>query len=356
MSRDKRDRARDVTEGAASAAPAVRPEDHPAIRETVRGVRRFLAKRTCTLIFDSCADFAPKVAEQLGVEVIHFPYVIGGEEHLDDLWQSMTPHEFYERMRAGERATTSAVSPGRYYEVFSRAAERGLPTLYLGLTAGLSSSISAAEQAAEMVRAEHPGFELYVLDNLLPSATAELLAIELVRQAGNGLTAEELYEWAKDARYFIQGYFTLESLDALAAGGRIPPAAAQIGGKLDVKPELSYDLNGSLTLRGVCRGRKKALRAILNEFRENYAHDPSLPAAIVTSDAEKDGDWLEAAVRKEPGCEDLVIIRSSISPVIGSHVGPGMVGFGFWAKDRRERLSLTDRIARKVRNSGAAPA
>ena len=141
----------------------------------------------------------------------------------------------------------------------------------------------------------------------------------------------------------------MESFDALAKGGRIPPAAAQVGGKLDIKPELSFDLNGSLSLCGMCRGRKKALKAILADFRNNYSHDTSLPIAIMSTDADKDAAWLEKAVRKEPGCEDLIVIRSSISPVIGSHVGPGMVALAFWSGDRREKISLTDRIARKVR-------
>ena len=122
-----------------------------------------------------------------------------------------------------------------------------------------------------------------------------------------------------------------------------------MGGKLDIKPELTYDRTGALSLRGMCRGRKKALRAILQDFRENYVHDPSLPIAIASADAEKDADWLEAQIRREKGCEDVVIMRSSISPVVGSHVGPGMVAVAFWGTDRREKLSLTDRIARKVR-------
>ena len=54
--------------------------------EVVYQVRNFKAHRTCHIIVDSCADFAPKVAERLGVEVIGFPYVIGGVEHIDDLW------------------------------------------------------------------------------------------------------------------------------------------------------------------------------------------------------------------------------------------------------------------------------
>ena len=326
-------------------APAGAPVD-------VRSVgRAYHQKRQVKIIVDSTADYAPGVAEQLGVEVIPFTCVGPDGEHVDDLWATSDPHEFYEGMRKNPhvRYTTSAVTPGRYLEVFERAAEEGLPTIYMGLTAGLSSSIYAAEQAAQMVRDSHPDFEIYVLDTRCDSAAGELLAIEVVRQASNGLSAEELYAWASDARYFVQGYFTLDSFDALAAGGRIPPAAANVGGKLDIKPELSYDLNGALTLRGMCRGRKKALRAIIQDFRENYAHDSSLPLAIVSTDAEKDADWLEREVRKEKGCEDVTVIRSQVSPILGSHVGPGMVALVFWGTDRREKVSLTDRIARKVK-------
>ena len=129
-----------------------------------------------------------------------------------------------------------------------------------------------------------------------------------------------------------------------------------MGSKLDIKPELSYDLNGALTLRGMCRGRKKALRAIMQDFRENYAHDTSLPLSIVSSDAEKDADWLEKEVRKERGCEDVTIIRSQVSPILGCHVGPGMVALCFWGTDRREKLSLTDRITRRVKRAGASGA
>ncbi|MCI1666161.1 MAG: DegV family protein [Atopobiaceae bacterium] len=328
----------------ADAAPDAKAPDAAA-----RAGHAFRKRATCKIIVDTCADFAPGVAEALGVEVIGFPFVMDDGEHVADLWKSMTPHDFYERVRAGENVTTSAVTPGRFLECFEHAAEEGLPTIYLSFTAALSSSFYAAEQAADMVRESHPGFQIEVIDNLCDSVASELLAIEVVRQAGNGLSFDELVSWTKEARYFLQGYFTLDSFDALARGGRIPPAAAQVGGKLDIKPELSYDLDASLSLKGMCRGRKKALRAILADFHDNWSGDASLPVAIVSADAEKDADWVEEQVRKEPGCSDLAIIRSQCSPVLGAHVGPGMVALTFWGSDRRERVSLTDRIARKVR-------
>ncbi len=318
--------------------------------EVVKAVRAFKAHRDVHIIVDTCADYAPKVAEHLGVEVIGFPYIMDGVEYIDDLWKSISYEDYYAKLREGAHVTTAAVSPGFYYEVFERAAKEGTPTIYLGFTGGLSSSIHAAEQARDMIAEEYPEFELYVLDNLCPSACAELLAVEAVRLAGNGSTARELYEWAKEARYYVQGYFTLDNLNALAAGGRIPPAAAQLGGKLDIKPELSFDLNGSLSLKGICRGRKKALRELVSEFQENWCKDSSLPICIMHADAKKDADWLEDHLRRERGCEGLLVIRSVISPVLGAHVGPGMVAVGFWGGDRREKLSLSDRIAAKVRS------
>ena len=305
------------------------------------------------IIVDSTADFAPGVAEQLGVEVIQFPYTGPDGEKFDDGWKSASAHEFYESMRKNKQLhyKTSAVTPGHYFEVFERSAKAGIPTVYLCFPAALSSSFYAAQQAAQMIKEQYPDFELYVIDNGAPSVAAELLAIEAVHQANSGLTAHELAKWANDAHYFLHGYFTLETLDALAAGGRIPPAAANIGGKLDVKPEISYDAAGALSLKSICRGRKKALRAIIQDFRDNYSYDLSLPVAIVSADAKKDAEWVEAQLRKEKGCEGITIIQSTVGPVIGSHVGPGMVAVVFWGTDRREKLSLADKIASKVRGN-----
>ena len=325
----------------------------PAGEDVSKIGRAYHKKRACRIIVDSTSDFNLDVLQALGVDLIPFRYVGPDGEHVDDLWKTRSSHDFYDFMRNNPevRFTTEAVTPGAYYEYFEDAAKEGTPTLYMCLSEGLSSSINSARQAKEMIADKYPDFELYILDNCCDSAAGELLAVEVVRQASLGLTAEELYAWAQDARYFIHGHSTPGSLPWLALGGRIPAAAAQVGGKLDVKPELSYDTTGALTLRGVCRGRKKALRAIIQDFRDNYAHDPSLALAIVSTDAEKDADWLEAQVRKEKGCEDVAIIRSSVSPILGSHVGPGMVALVFWGTDRREKLSLTDRIAHRVRNN-----
>lgn len=304
---------------------------------------------SCRIVIDTCADLTPEIAASLDVDILGFPYILDGEEHIDDIWSSITPKEFYDKLRSGSKASTSAVSLGTYLEYFEKCAQEGTPTVYLCFTSALSSSYNSACNAADEVRAAHPDFELYVVDNALPCSCGALLALEAVRQRVAGLSAKQLAAWANEAKTYIHGYFTLDNLDSLAAGGRIPPAAASLSSKLDIKPELSFDLSGSLTLVGMNRGRKKALKAIVKSFTENYELDPQLPLFIVSADAEKDADWLESAVRKEPGCADLTILRSTVGPTIGAHVGPGMVAIVFWGSNRAEKISLTDRIANRVR-------
>ena len=140
----------------------------------------------CRIVVDTCCDFSPEVAANLDVDILGFPFIIDGEERTDDIWSSMSPKEFYDRMRAGARVSTSAVSLGRYIEFFTECAKEGTPTVYLCFTSALSSSYNSACQAADAVRAEYPDFELYVVDNALPCATGALLALEAVRQRSAG--------------------------------------------------------------------------------------------------------------------------------------------------------------------------
>lgn len=77
----------------------------------------------CRIVVDTCCDFSPEVAANLDVDILGFPFIIDGEERTDDIWSSISPKEFYDRMRAGARVSTSAVSLGRYIEFFTECAK-----------------------------------------------------------------------------------------------------------------------------------------------------------------------------------------------------------------------------------------
>lgn len=190
-----------------------------------------------------------------------------------------------------------------------------------------------------------------MIDTKLASIAEGLLAYEAINQRNRGLSAKQLAAWAEEARWFVNCLFTVDELEYLRRGGRIPAAAATIGAKLNIKPLLDFDLDGALSLTGVARGRKKSLKSLVKCYDENHADDHGSNGVVLTASADAEGDvkWVEEHLDRPEGA--IPAIRSQIGPVIGSHVGPGMVAVVFWGDDRREKISIADRIANKI-NSG----
>ena len=301
----------------------------------------------CDLIIDSCCDLPAGLACQEGVHLLRFPYILEGETFEDDLFQTTTAHDFYEAMRKGAAPSTAQLSIPVLTEAFSAAAARGVPAVYLSFSSALSGSYDAAMLVRDQVLAEHPGFELHVIDTHLASVAEGLLVAEAINQRNKGLTAAELADWASEARYFINEEFMVEDLDALRRGGRIPASVAVAGAALDVKPLLNIAEDGSLSLVGVARGRKKGIKQLAACYEKAVAADMPKYVAIGNADCPKDAERLKEALLKVD--DGIMFIEGSIGPVIGSHVGPGMLAVVFWGHDKRESLSMVDRIAKRVK-------
>lgn len=279
-----------------------------------------------------------------------FTYIMEDGEHLDDLWTGMSPHEFYDRMRKGELTSTTQVPYARIHESLERAAQSEMPSVFICFSSCLSGTYESILSAWENLKGDYPNAEIYIVDSKLASAAEGLLAIEAVRQWDRGLTAAELAAWVEEARYYVHGYFTLAGLETLRRGGRIPDMAAIAGSKLDIKPILTFDLDGRLAFFGAARGRKKSVKQLLQIFQDRYQADSSSTVIVASADAEKEQKGFTEQLLKMPN--ELSLWQTSIGPVIGSHVGPDMLAVIFWGADRRESMTLTDRIARAITGNG----
>ena len=304
-------------------------------------------KKRCRLILDSCCDLPRSMLEEEGVDFFQFPFNMNDGEHMDDMWANMEPKAFYDRLRKGEVSGTAQIPIPALTEKFEEAAKEGTPTVYLAFSSGLSGTFETAERIAAQVREEHPDFELYVVDTKLASIAEGLLVFEAIRQRNKGLGAQQLAEWASEARWHVNSLFTLENLDALSRGGRIPDMAALAGAKLDIKPMLSFSSDGSLSFSGMARGRKKSLKALAKLYEEQHLDDRSDMIVLVGhADDEGAAKWVENHLGREK--DAMPVIHCNIGPVIGSHVGPGMVAIALWGADRREKMSIADKIASKI--------
>lgn len=301
----------------------------------------------CNLIVDSCCDLPYELVNREGVDLIRFPFFFDEEEHLDDMWHENDSHVFYERIRKGEQPTTAQASLQVLRDAFESAAEKELPSVYLCFTSGMSASYDQACLVRDQVVAERPQADIRIVDTLLASTAEAVLVYEALKQQEKGLDADEMEKWVLEARNFVNVYFMVEDLECLHRGGRIPASVAVVGSKLDVKPIVTIAYDGTLSVKGVARGRKKGLKQLVDLYQQRV--DKSSPAYVCVghADCEKDMRRMEELMVK--GGYDGVFVEQPIGPVIGSHVGPGMVSLCFWGVDRREDISMADKIAHKVK-------
>lgn len=296
----------------------------------------------CAIMSDSTCDLSASRAADLGVGILPFHYTEpnveeGGLCGDDDLFTSMSAHDFYGAIRAGACPMTSQPSPLEFEQAFEDTLARKEPAVLFCISSGLSGGYEGASTALRRVCENHPesaDVPVRVIDTYSASTPMNLLVEAACERRDAGMSADEIAVWAEEARWRLQTLFMVDDLDALHRGGRVPKTVATIGGALDVKPLLTFDLAGKLAIAGMSRGRRKGLRKLAQGFLAHRAQgDEGLVVAIGDADCPEDGDMLADMIRDE--CPNVRVLRSTIGPTIGSHVGPGMVSCCYWGKDRR---------------------
>ncbi len=296
---------------------------------------------SCNIITDSPCDFMKAQIDAANITCLPFTYTEAGKPNggfhgEDDLFQSITSHDFYEMIRRGAAPMTSQPSQAVYEKAFRNALATGMPTVCICLSSGLSGAYNGACMALTRLQEEmgREDLPIYIVDSHIGSTTQNLYVEEAIRQRDAGLSAEELVAWCEKATYLTHTIFMVDNLDTLHRGGRIPKAASVAANLLDAKPLLTWKIDGSLTFLGVSRGRKKAIKKMAEYYRKNHDDEVFGPVvAIGDADCPADGDALARRLRKE--FPDLRVLRSTIGPTIGCHVGPGMLSCCFWGEDRR---------------------
>lgn len=265
------------------------------------------------------------------LEVIPMVFQFGAGEQQDIAGQ-VDNHLNYERLRAGEVATTSQLNSDYLYQCMKRHLQNGDDVLYLAFSSGLSGTCSNGMLAASDLRGEFPERKLTVVDTLCPSLMEGLLAIMTAeRLERTGEDVDALAAWVEDVKWRLNAWFTVDDLKFLKRGGRISAATAAIGTMLSIKPVLHVDNEGHLIAMSKERGRKRALKALVDRMVEQRP-EPGAPVYIGHGDCPEEAQAVAAMVKERLGIE--VTLINYIGMVIGAHSGPGTVALFFVGKDR----------------------
>ncbi len=285
------------------------------------------------LITDSSADLSQEMVQELGVTVLPLSFTIQGKTYRNypDNREMDLPL-FYDMLRAGELATTSAVNVAEYTQAVEPILQEGKDVLILAFSSGLSSTYQASVLAAGELREKYPDRKIYTVDTLCASLGQGLLVYLAAQEQRKGKSIEEVRDWAEETKLHLCHQFTVDDLHFLKRGGRISATTAVVGSMLQIKPVLQVDNEGHLINIGKARGRQASLKALVDKMEKTVTEEGRKTVFISHGDCRKDAVTVADMVRERFGTQDIRI--NFVGPVIGAHSGPGTLALFYLGTER----------------------
>lgn len=286
--------------------------------------------RDYIIITDSTTDLPNEIIEELEIKVIPLSFELEGKSYMDNL--SVNIHDFYDRLRKGDKSVTSLINAGTFIEYFKPILEVGNDILYISFSSALSGTYNSSVIAIEELLEEYKESKIMSIDSKAASLGEGLLVYSAVMKKREGLSIDELHEWIKDNMLKLCHWFTVDDLNHLKRGGRVSAFSATVGTALNVKPILHVDNEGRLIPMSKVRGRKKSLHALLDHMVETCIEPENQIIFIGHGDTLEDAEFLADLIREKLQVKDFVI--NNIGPVIGSHSGPGTIALFYFGTER----------------------
>jgi len=232
---------------------------------------------------------------------------------------------FYERLRASESgATTSQPSIGDFLGAYEPLLDAGKEIVSIHISAGISGTFEAANQARQRLIDEDRGGErIHVMDSRSAAGGMGLAVLGAAAAALQGGDAAAVLARAEETRQALKMWFAIDTLEYLRRGGRIGGARAWIGSALKIKPILT--LEEEITPVERVRTRARSLERLRDYARQRHAQGLDGWVVQHIQDEETAAGLIDDG-REIFGCEPVFV--SEIGAVLGAHVGPGLLGIG----------------------------
>ncbi len=282
------------------------------------------------IVTDSASDMGEHLKDW-GVASVSLTLKFDGDDTVQKN-DEVEPVAFYNRMREGACAKTSAVNPEGFIEVFEPILAAGDDILYIGFSSGLSTTCNSGRIAAEKLMEKYPERKITVIDSLSASAGFGMLVYLAVQKKNEGATLDENAEYVTSLIPHMCHWFTVDDLVYLKRGGRISPTVAFVGGVLGIKPVLHMDLEGHLINKFKVRGRRASVKALADKLGELMTDKSQGPVFICHADCEGDAALLSSMIKETYGLDTDITVFTG--PVIGAHSGPGTLALFFIGNER----------------------
>jgi DegV family protein with EDD domain len=271
------------------------------------------------IVTDCAADMSNEELEKLGIVqaplFIQFPE---GEVNSADI----SADEFYNRLEAmrPQIPTTAQPSSGIFAELYRKLAQIDKNILSVHISSGLSGTINSARDGGEQVKGE-ANVNFWDTLTLSGGERFQVMAAALADKAGWAM--DKINERLTKIREKTEVIYTLDTLEYLARGGRIGRVKAMAGALLNLKPIIRVDTDGKYSTVKNERTLNKSMAAMADYLAEKYGNTPLWVTVLHGRFAEK-ADHLTEEFKQKLNIAKIEVQR--ISPVLGVHTGPGIVG------------------------------
>lgn len=280
----------------------------------------------------STSDLPLKYVQERNITLLPFTFIINDDEYKDDFGKSMSTEKFYEIVREGALPSTSMINYDTYYDFFSSALNAGKDVLCIEFSSALSGSYQNAKAVAEKLNKTSEN-KVYVVDSLCASMGLGLLMDYLLDMRDAGKSVEELYAWAQEHKKNIIHWFTVDDLNHLFRGGRVSRVSAFLGSMLSIKPVLEVNGKGQLIPKSKTRGRKKAIKQLLENMKDDIIEHENQKVFISHAACLKDAEYLAELIQQSfPKIKKILV--HYVGPVVGAHAGPGTLALFYYGQPR----------------------
>lgn len=271
------------------------------------------------IVTDSAANVPEELARALGIEVVPMYLKFGDTLYRDGL--DLRPRDFYARLSAGESASSSAPSPGDFLAAFETTGSRDV------VCVTVSGSISAANHEAAMAAERFDG-RVEIVDSLSASMAEGFVALTAARAAAAGATLAEVAERARGVAGAVRLFATVNTFEFLRRSGRVTKLQSYAATMLSIEPVFSFR-DGEAAPVARPRTRRRALDRVVEETVAGAGGRPLHLAALHASARAEAGAVADLVAARTDVVERMIV---EVTPVIGAHTGPGLVGTAFYCE------------------------
>ena len=270
------------------------------------------------VVTDSSASLPDQIKTGLDLRVIPLWLVWDNESFRDGV--DIQPQAFYDRLRKSTNLPSSTQpSVQEFKEFFTQCKEYADAVVCVLASSKISGTVDSALAAKELV----PDLTIRVVDSQFSAMGQGFIAVAAARTAASGKTMDEVVGSAEKMRDMVNLLFVVDTLEYLHKGGRIGGAKWLLGTALNIKPILHFD-GGLIESLSQTRTKKKGVAELLDITEERLGGKRMAEGAVVHVDCLNEGKDLVELVKDRFNPDNIYI--SEVSPVVGTHVGPGGLG------------------------------